>query len=80
MLPGSNCPHYDGEAERRPSYRRLVEAGTLAAGLACDDGAGLQFADGVLQRVVASRPNARAYRVERLDGSLRETPLDAHSL
>ncbi len=80
LLPGSNCPHYDGETERRPAYRRLVEAGTLAAGLACDDGAGLQFADGLLERVVTSRPNARAYRVERIGGSVRETPLDAHLL
>ena len=22
LLPGSACPHYDGEAERRPTYRR----------------------------------------------------------
>ena len=21
FLPGSACPHYDGEPERRPSYR-----------------------------------------------------------
>jgi peptidase E len=80
MLPGSNCPHYDGETDRRPAFQRLVANGTLAAGLACDDGVGLQFADGVLERVVASRPNARAYRVERIDGSARETALDAHLL
>src|SRR3712207_6177213 len=23
LLPGSNCPHYDGEAQRRPAYHRL---------------------------------------------------------
>jgi len=80
LLPGSNCPHYDGEANRRPAYRKLVADGTLAGGLACDDGAGVQFADGALQRVIASRPNARAYRVERIDGSVRETPLDTHVL
>lgn len=27
FLPGSACPHYDGEAERRPVYRRLVAPG-----------------------------------------------------
>ncbi len=80
LLPGSNCPHYDGEADRRPAYRKLVADGTLMAGLACDDGAGVQFADGALQRVIASRPNARAYRVERIEGSVRETPLDTHVL
>lgn len=80
FLPGSNCPHYDGEADRRPFYRRLVGEGTLAPGLACDDGAGLHFVDGALHRVVSARPNARAYRLERIDGAARETPLDAQSL
>ncbi len=77
FLPGSNCPHYDGEADRRPFYRRLVGEGTIAPGLACDDGAGLHFLDGALHRVVSARPNARAYRLERIDGAARETPLDA---
>lgn len=26
LLPGSCCPHYDGEAERRPSYQSLIAA------------------------------------------------------
>ena len=26
--PGACCPHYDGEAERRPALRRLVEQGS----------------------------------------------------
>ena len=33
FLPGSNCPHYDGEAQRRPAYHRLVRDG-FAAGVA----------------------------------------------
>lgn len=24
LLAGSNCTHYDGEAERRPAYHRLI--------------------------------------------------------
>jgi peptidase E len=27
FLPGSACPHYDGEEQRRPTYRRLVGPG-----------------------------------------------------
>jgi dipeptidase E len=74
LLAGSACPHYDGEPQRRPAYRALVDAGTLAAGYAADDGAALCFdADGALAEVVASRPDARAYRVE--PGS--ERPLEA---
>src|ERR1700759_74483 len=32
MLPGSFCPHYHSEAERRPLYQRLVAGGGLARG------------------------------------------------
>ena len=43
LLAGSACPHYDGENERRPAYRRLIEAGELGGGVAADDGAALVF-------------------------------------
>ncbi len=72
FLRGSNCPHYDGEAERRPSYHKLVAAGDLMDGYACDDGVGLHFVGTALKRVVASRPNALAYRVFRDGERLRE--------
>ena len=65
FLPGSHCPHYDGEKERRPAYRRLVGSGRMAAGFAADDGAALRFEGRRLAEAVASRPRARAWRVER---------------
>src|SRR4051794_38540382 len=68
LLPGSACPHYDGEAERRPTFRRLVAAGELAGGWAADDGAALVFRGTELAEVVASRPRAAGYRVERDGG------------
>jgi dipeptidase E len=64
FLPGSACPHYDGEERRRPRYRELVDAG-LAAGLAADDGVGLHFVGTELDEVVTCRPEAAAYRVTR---------------
>jgi len=64
FLPGSHSPHYDGEATRRPHFQRLVAEGRLPAGLAADDGVGLVFHGTELAEVVASRPGARAYRVE----------------
>ncbi|HXG76112.1 MAG TPA: peptidase E [Gaiellaceae bacterium] len=75
LLAGSFCPHYDGEERRRPVYRRLVADG-FPAGYAADDFAALHFAGGELRNVVASRPGACAYRVER-EG---ETPLAARLL
>ncbi len=79
FLPGSACPHYDGEPRRRPTYRRLVSGG-FPAGYAADDGAALAFADGELVEVVASRPGAGAYRVDRRDGEVVEQRLPVRTL
>jgi dipeptidase E len=64
VLDGSLSPHYHGEAQRRPLYRRLVTDGTLPAGLAVDDGAALVFHDRELVEVVTSSPEAGAWRVD----------------
>jgi len=37
-LTGANCPHYDGEPERRPTFNRLLREGKIGAGVAADDG------------------------------------------
>jgi dipeptidase E len=73
FLPGSNCPHYDGEAERRPTYRRLVAKGAMAPGLAADDGVALVFEGSRFTGAVSSRPKARAWRVGRAAGNAVET-------
>jgi len=74
FLPGSHCPHYDGEAQRRPLYHRLIGEG-FPAGYAIDDDAAVHFVDGQPLEVVSARAGATAYRVERVDGVVRETPL-----
>lgn len=63
LLAGGFCPHYDGEAQRRPTLQAMVEARELPDSWACDDGAALHFIDGELREAVASRAAARAYRV-----------------
>lgn len=65
LLPGSHAPHYDGEPTRRSHYQRLVAQGVMPDGYAADDGAALVFKGADLLEVVASRPDARGYRVER---------------
>jgi len=62
FLPGSACPHYDGEERRRPVYTRLVREG-LAPGIAADDAVGLHFVGRELREVLTSRDGATAYRV-----------------
>jgi dipeptidase E len=75
FLPGSACPHYDGEERRRPVYTELVRDG-FPPGIACDDGAAAYFEGTELVEIVACEPGARAYRV----GPEGEEPLEARLL
>jgi dipeptidase E len=65
FLAGSNCPHYDSEPARRPTFRKLVAAGKILDGVAADDGVALHFIDDRLAHVVSSRPRAKGYRLTR---------------
>jgi dipeptidase E len=75
FLPGSACPHYDGEELRRPVYTRLV-AGGFPGGIALDDGVAAVYEGTRLREVVTSRPAAGGYRVSQ-EG---ETPLEVRRL
>ena len=63
FLPGSACPHYDGEELRRPRYRELIDGGLSRRASppttvsACTTWA-RSFAE-----IVTCRPGATAYRV-----------------
>jgi len=75
LLPGSACPHYDGEARRRPVYGGLVRDG-FPPGIACDDAAAALYEGTQLIEIVAREEGARAYSV----GPEGETPLSARLL
>jgi peptidase E len=75
LLPGSFCPHFDGEELRRPVYRELVDAG-FPSGYAADDDAAFHFAGTELRQVLSARAGATGYRIE--PGS--ETPIAARML
>lgn len=79
-LPGSCCPHYDSEPKRRPTYRRLMAAGKVKAGIALQDYAAAHYVNGKLSKVVAFAPGAKAFAVRRARGKVVETELstDAH--
>jgi dipeptidase E len=64
LLPGSFCPHYDGEPDRRAAYRHLVGSGALPAGWAAEDGVALLFEERDVAAIVTSRRGRSAFRVE----------------
>jgi dipeptidase E len=80
FLPGSCCPHYDGEAERRPAYQAFVQSGQMGAGYAIEDGAAAHFHNGALRRVVAKKAGAKAYYVSTQSGAVTEVALEVSPL
>ena len=75
FLPGSACPHYDGEELRRPMYTSLVADG-FPPGIALDDAAAARFDGTELVEVLATAGDARGYRV----GPAGEEPLETRLL
>jgi peptidase E len=63
ILPGSFCPHFDGEADRAPTFTEAIAAGDLPGGWAADDGAAIHFADGTPTKFIAERKGAKVYHV-----------------
>jgi len=75
ILSGSACPHYDGEANRRPVYERAVAGGRLSGGVAVDNDAALHYVGRSLKEAVCSRRGAGAYQVRLRGGEVVEIPL-----
>ena len=63
LLPFSNCVHYERGSRRRSAYIDFLRDG-MRSGYAAEDGAALHFTGTELSRVVASRPEARGYRLD----------------
>lgn len=79
-LQGSCCPHYDSEPGRRPTFRKLIAAGTVKPGLALDDSAAAHYVDGTLHKALTFGRGARVQQVRRQRGKATETLLEAESI
>ena len=76
FLKNSNCPHFDGDKERRPAYHRLIAQGLMKNGIACDDGVAAHFINGYVNKFVSSRKYAKAYQLELIDNNVIETKIE----
>ena len=76
FIPGSHSPHYDAEPGRRPLYQKLISAGTMKPGYACDNDAGIYFEDTTVKRVVGTRDGAKVYFVSVVNGAVVEKVLE----
>ena len=75
FLPGTCCPHYDSEADRRPSVHDFASRRLVSPVLALHDGAAAHFVGRRLHQIVTWTPTARAYRVQLRRQSVVETEL-----
>ena len=75
FLPGSACPHYLEEEDRREKYLGWVASGALPDGYAVDQHTALVFQDGPLVEAISEEPDHPAYRVERGPDGVVETAL-----
>ena len=79
FLKGSCCPHYDGEANRRPSYHMLMQSGTITPGIAIEDHTAVHYVNGEIKQVVTTA-QSNAYQVFLENGKIIEKRLEALSI
>jgi dipeptidase E len=80
ILKGSNCPHYDGEANRRPMYHALIASEELSGGYANEDSVALHFINEQFVEAVSDQTGKHAYFVEMKDGQIIETSIPARKV
>lgn len=63
ILPGSCCPHYDSEPERRPTFIKKIRNNEILPGIALSDHTAAHYVDSQLKAVVSEHPDKKAFYV-----------------
>ncbi len=74
FIPALHSPHYDGEKDRRPALKTMMKK-TSGIAIAIDNCCAVEFIDATY-RVIASKPNAKAYRVYWKAGTYYEKEIE----
>ncbi len=80
LLSGGFCPHYDGEAERRPSLHRMITEERMQSSYAADNSAAAHFIDEQFFVAVSSTASARVYRVWKEGSEAQEEAMETRYL
>ena len=64
FVKGTNCPHYDGEKDRRPSVYEFIKSKKIDSCYASDDGAAIHFKNGEIYKSISFYKNAKSYLVK----------------
>lgn len=74
LIPMGACPHYSSETDRRAALHAAVNAETMPASVAIDDGVAVAFESGHPTRVCIAQEGAGAYMVWRSQqGTIQKT-------
>jgi hypothetical protein len=79
LVSGSFCPHYGDDEARTAAYRSLIVDGFLP-GIGAAGDVAVHIVDDEVREVVTTRPGASAFRVEKHDGEMVDTPFEARLL
>ena len=77
VLKGNCCPHYDGEANRKPSVEKFLKNKELEIDCLCiEDGAAVHYENEILKRSISFYKYKNAYQVSYKKDELIEEPLN----
>lgn len=79
-MKGSHIPHYDTEGKRKPMYHKLLLAGQMQPGYACDEMAGVYFENEKMKEAVSAEEGSNSYWVSLKNGKVDEQVLSAKSI
>ena len=80
FIPECCCPHYDGEADRRPSVHDMIKNDKMSSCLAVEDGAALHYKNGKLLTSVSFYKNKKSYLVNNSPSGIIEKELPSIQL
>ena len=72
---GNCCPHYDEEAERKPSLSYFINENQLTDCYAIDGGCALHIKNDELYKAISFKDDKNTYIVRQENGKVSEVPL-----
>ncbi len=81
LIPGINCPHYNGSTRRVPRRKDFQDLiwKTGGHGIAIENNCALHFKNGRVFKVLTSKPRAKAYRVFKKHREVVEEQIRSYS-
>ena len=76
FVSGCCCPHYDGEANRRPSVEKFLKSKEIDSCLCIEDGAALHYENESIKTAVSFYNDKNAYLVQCKENQLVENPIN----